>query len=50
MILAALRRYEEALASHDRAIVLKPDDAEAHFNRGYVLADLATPRGGFGEL
>ncbi len=35
-----LRRFEEALASHDRALILKPDLAEAHFGRGFVLCQL----------
>ena len=35
-----LKRQEEALASYDRAIALKPDIAEAHSNRGHVLHDL----------
>jgi tetratricopeptide (TPR) repeat protein len=29
--------YEEAIASYDRAIEIKPDDNEAWHNRGYVL-------------
>ena len=35
-----LKRLEEALASYDKAIALKPDNAEAHNNRGNVLYDL----------
>jgi tetratricopeptide (TPR) repeat protein len=35
-----LQRYEEALASYDRAITLWPDHADAHNNRGQVLREL----------
>jgi predicted O-linked N-acetylglucosamine transferase (SPINDLY family) len=35
-----LRRLEEALANFDGAIRLKPDYADAHYNRGVVLAGL----------
>ena len=38
--LRALHRLEEALASCDRAIALRPDHAIAHDNRGNILADL----------
>lgn len=38
--LAHFNRFDEALASYDRAIALKPDFAEAHNNRGLVLEDL----------
>ena len=38
--LRALQRHAEALASHDRAIALRPDFAQAYSNRGLVLADL----------
>ena len=31
-ILQELKRFEEALASYDRALTLRPDYAEAHFN------------------
>ena len=34
-----LKRLEEALASYDRTIVLKPDYAEAYSNRGNALQD-----------
>ena len=33
-------RPEEALASYDRAIALKPDFAAAHNHRGNALRDL----------
>lgn len=39
-ILQMMKRYEDALASYDRATALKPDYALAHFNRGLVLRDL----------
>ena len=35
-----LKRHEEALASYDKAIALKPDYAEAYNNRGNALKDL----------
>jgi predicted O-linked N-acetylglucosamine transferase (SPINDLY family) len=38
--LKALRRYDEAIASYDRAISLKPDYAEALSNRGNALQEL----------
>src|SRR5262249_6735276 len=38
--LQALSRFDEALASFDRAIALAPELAEAHSNRGGVLAEL----------
>ena len=38
-----LKRPAEALASYDKAIALKPDDAEAHYNRGNALRDLKRP-------
>lgn len=38
-----LRRPEEALASYDRALALKPDSAEALNNRGNVLRELKRP-------
>jgi tetratricopeptide (TPR) repeat protein len=39
-VLKKMNRLEEALASYDRAIALKPDHAEAHNNRGVVLQEL----------
>ena len=36
-VLKELKRYDEALASYDRALVLRPDYAEAHSNRGNAL-------------
>ncbi|MGB6753949.1 MAG: tetratricopeptide repeat protein, partial [Xanthobacteraceae bacterium] len=36
-MLAALGRRDDALASFDRAIALRPDYAEAHHNRGNLL-------------
>jgi predicted O-linked N-acetylglucosamine transferase (SPINDLY family) len=38
--LRTLRRFKDALASHEKAIALNPNYAEAHFNRGNVLGDL----------
>ena len=35
-----LKRYDEALASYDRALSLRPDFAEALNNRGNVLQEL----------
>ncbi len=37
---AQLGRKREALATFDRVVALKPDDAEAHFNRGFLLQEL----------
>jgi len=39
MILDALKRHEEALASFDRALAMR-DDAVLHFNRGNALKNL----------
>lgn len=39
-ILHMMMRYEEALASYDKAIALKPDYANAHFNRASVLKQM----------
>ena len=36
----ALKRFDEALASYDRALALWPDDAEALTNRGVTLNTL----------
>jgi tetratricopeptide (TPR) repeat protein len=35
-----LRRFDEALASYDRALAMRPDYAEALFNRGITLQEL----------
>ena len=35
-----LKRFDEALQSYDRAIQLKPDFAEAYYNRGLALVEL----------
>ena len=40
LALHALKRYEEALASYDRAIKLRPHYAEAHNNRGLIVHEL----------
>src|ERR1035437_6506033 len=39
-ILKELKRYEEALASYDRALTVQSDYAEAFFNRGRTLKEL----------
>jgi hypothetical protein len=36
-LLYALKRYEEALKSHDRAVAIRPDYVEALTNRGATL-------------
>jgi tetratricopeptide (TPR) repeat protein len=38
--LQMMKRFEEALASYDKAIALKSDYANAHFNRGTALKNL----------
>ena len=38
--LQGLKRYDEAVASYDRAIALQPDHAAAHFNRGTALLEV----------
>ena len=38
--LKLLKRYEESLASYDRAVALQPNHADAHNNRGQVLREL----------
>jgi predicted O-linked N-acetylglucosamine transferase (SPINDLY family) len=38
--LRQLGRLEEALADYDRAILIKPDLADAHFNRGNICGEL----------
>jgi len=40
MALEALQRYEEALASYDKAIEIKPDNYYAWQNRGSALGYL----------
>ena len=37
MTLHALERFDEALASFDRALALRPDNAEALGSRGFTL-------------
>ena len=39
-MLKELKRLDEALASYDRALGIKPDYAEALYNRGNALSDL----------
>ena len=39
-VLFGLKRYEEALASYDRALAIQPDFAQALSNRGNVLLEL----------
>ncbi len=43
MALQDLKRPEDALASYDRAIALRPNFAEAYNNRGTALRDLKRP-------
>ncbi len=38
--LFAIGRFEDALASFDRALSLKADDAETLYHRGHALANL----------
>ena len=38
--LHALKRFDEALASCDKAIAVQPDYVEAHYNRGNALHEL----------
>jgi tetratricopeptide (TPR) repeat protein len=40
IVLEGLKRYQEALASFERAITLRPNYAEAHSNRGNVFKAL----------
>ena len=40
MALHKLKRFDDALASYDRAIALAPDYAEAYANRGVTLEEL----------
>ena len=40
IILGALKRHEEALASFDKVLALRGNDAAAHYNRGNTLAAL----------
>ncbi len=35
-----LKRYEEAIASYDRALAIKPDYHDAWYNRGFALGNL----------
>jgi tetratricopeptide (TPR) repeat protein len=39
-VLQELRRFEEALASYDRAVAVRPDYVQAHANRGDILNGL----------
>ena len=39
-MLQELKRLDEALASYDKALALKPNYAEAIYNRGVALQDL----------
>ena len=40
VVLCELRRFSEALARYDKAITVKSDYADAHFNRGVTLQEL----------
>ena len=35
-----LRRFKEAVSAYDKAIAIKPDYNDAHFNKGIVLEEL----------
>lgn len=41
--LARQGRFDEAIASHDRALALDPGLVEAHNNRGHVLLEMGQP-------
>ena len=45
-----LKRFEEALASYDSALTVRPHYAGLHCNRGNTLHELKAVRGGAGEL
>jgi regulator of sirC expression with transglutaminase-like and TPR domain len=38
--LSELKRYEEAIAAYDRAIAIKPENAEAWRDRGAIVSEL----------
>ena len=42
---AQLGRKRDALAMFERVLQVKPDDAEAHFNRGFLLQERKDPEG-----
>ena len=39
-MLQELKRFDAALTNYDKAIVLKPENAEAFYNRGNALKEL----------
>ncbi len=43
LVFGALCQPEEALASYDKALAIRPDYADALFNRGVALQDLKRP-------
>jgi tetratricopeptide (TPR) repeat protein len=43
LALRGLERFEEVLATYDRAAILAPGSPEAHFNRSVALLDLERP-------
>ena len=45
--LAALNRYDEAIASYGKATALRKDHADAHFNEALALLTLGDYRRGF---
>ena len=40
VVLQQMQRYDDALASYERALKLKPDYANAHYNRGSTLKQM----------
>ena len=50
LALEQLKRFEDALASYDKAIAVAPGAVEVFYNRGNVLADLGQIRGSLGKL
>ncbi|MBV9985355.1 tetratricopeptide repeat protein [Bradyrhizobium sp.] len=43
LALAGLKRFADAIESYDRALSLRPDDAELRYNRGNALLALGRP-------
>ena len=49
LVLAELRRFEEARTAYARAIQAKPDYAEAHYNLSFTLSNLGDYAGALRE-